>query len=322
MSVYNGAPHLREAIDSVLAQTFTDFEFIIVNDSSTDSSEEIIKSYNDPRIVLLTNETNMGLPYSLNKGIANAKGKYIARMDDDDICFPERFQKQVEFLEQHPQVGVLGTYAQLVGNEGGIRKHSTHSDELKNRMLFSCQFCHPTVFIRKSVLQKNNLQYNTAFTTSQDYELWSRMIGLTEFSTLPETLLKYRVHNKQLSKARQAEQLDNTYKVYAGMLSKIGITEVSLLPLHRRLADFNFVRSEKMEDVVAYLFRLMQGNKTARFFPEPSFGRFISNYFYNICTHSKIGSLKALRLFSKFQFHKTTNVSLARFKIFIRQTLL
>jgi glycosyltransferase involved in cell wall biosynthesis len=120
MSVYNGEKYLRQAIESILQQTYTDFEFIIIDDGSTDSSREIIQSYDDKRIRLVINEQNIGLTKSLNKGIRLAKGEFIARMDADDISLPQRFEKQVAYLDSHPEVGVLGTYANIIDHRGKI----------------------------------------------------------------------------------------------------------------------------------------------------------------------------------------------------------
>ena len=120
MPAYNAEKYITEAIDSILFQTFKDFEFIIINDASTDSTKDIIESYKDPRIKLVNNEQNKGVAKSLNIGISVACGKYIARMDADDIALPERFQKQFDFMEQHPNIDVCGSWAKKTGNENEI----------------------------------------------------------------------------------------------------------------------------------------------------------------------------------------------------------
>lgn len=199
MPAYNGGKYLREAIDSILAQTFTDFEFIIINDGSTDGTKEIILSYDDPRIVYLENEQNSGICVTLNRGIDAARGKYIARMDSDDISLPERFARQVEYMDAHPGIGVLGTDIEVFGE--GITPYvfeQLHTpEECHAGLLFNSCFAHPSVMIRKNVLKENILKYNDDFRGLEDYELWWQISKHSKLNNLPEALLRYRHHKGQ-----------------------------------------------------------------------------------------------------------------------------
>lgn len=200
MSVYNAEKYLREAIESILTQSFTEFEFIIINDKSNDSSLKIIKEYEqeDGRIKLIKNKQNLGLTRSLNKGLSIAKYKYIARMDADDISMCDRFEKQVKFLEKNYDIDILGSYAYDINGKNKIigkrRVPLSHSDILEMLPILS-PLIHPSVMFRKNSLDKTN-GYNENFRTSQDYELWFRAAskGL-KFHNLPEYLLKYRMDN-------------------------------------------------------------------------------------------------------------------------------
>lgn len=196
LPAYNAELYLKEAIDSVLAQTFTDFELIILNDGSMDKTEEIILSYQDSRIVYVKNEKNLGLIGTLNKGMALAKGKYIARMDADDICFPERFSKQVTFLEKNEEYVVCGTSA--------YRFHDDISDRqafnppltdanIRVRLLFNSSFIHPSVMFRASVIRANNLSFNQNFKYAEDYYFWIDLLKCGKGFNLKEKLLYYRV---------------------------------------------------------------------------------------------------------------------------------
>lgn len=298
MSVHNGQKYLRKSIQSILNQTFRDFEFFIIDDKSMDSSAEIIQSFKDERIVCVTNAENLKLAASLNKGLNMAKGKYVARMDDDDIALPVRLEKQVDFLEMHPNVGLLGTYAELFGSKKGVRKHSSINNELKVRTFFSCQFCHPSVMLRRSILHQNNLSYDTSFKTAQDFELWSRLLQYTDFGTLPEILLRYRVHDKQISHSSRSNQVENTKKIYLGMLNRLNIGD-SFIDLHTSLADFDFKREEKeVGKIAAYFSLLISQNEKFKVFPEKSFSKFLSEYFYNIVKTSVSGRLKRVLSFN------------------------
>lgn len=201
MPVYNGSKYLKEAIDSILNQTFTDFEFIIINDGSTDNSEDIILSYNDQRIRYLKNEQNSGICITLNKGLDNALGKYIARMDCDDISFPERLAKQVVYLESHHDVGALGTDIITFG-DGYTDQHFDFVHDCygcKAGLLFATCFAHPAVMLRASIINEHCLRYDDRYRGLEDYELWYRISEYAEMTNLPEALIRYRLHKAQLS---------------------------------------------------------------------------------------------------------------------------
>ena len=195
MPVYNQKEeYLREAIDSILNQTYKDFEFVIVNDGSTNNSEEVILSYSDNRIVYIKQE-NQGVARSLNNGIEIANGEYIARMDSDDISLPERFEKQIKFLDEHPEISILGTWYETFPK---IKITKTPQNVRFTDILNACCICHPSVMMRKADLDKYNLRYNPEF-TSEDYELWSRAVQYLNIQNLPEVLVKYRLHEENIS---------------------------------------------------------------------------------------------------------------------------
>lgn len=304
MSVYNGESYLKDSIDSILNQTFNDFQFIIVNDNSNDSSKEIILSYADERIIYLENKQNIGLASSLNKAIKKAKGIFIARMDDDDIAYADRFRLQVDFLESNPKIGIVGTYANLIGDRTGIRKHDKESDLLKLKSFFSCQFCHPTVMLRKAVLVDNNLNYNEAFTTAQDYELWSRLIRFTDFATIPQILLDYRFHDKQLSSLKRTQQIKNTEIIYANIFEMLRI-EVSAqqVEIHKKLATLSFPIIEfSLSEIGKYIKVLIDANTSNSLVDPIIFNKFMSEYFYNIAKTAKINSIQKILLYRNLRF--------------------
>lgn len=208
MSVYNGEEYLAEAIESILNQTYVDFEFIIINDGSTDAAAEIIHSYDDPRI-RSREQSNIGLTPSLNRGIALARGEYMARMDDDDLSLPERLARQVAFLGAHPEVGVLGTSCRIVDelNDREWEHQVPVSDEeLRRHLVRGNPFVHTSVMVRMSALEAVG-GYDEAFPYSQDYELWVRLAGCTRLANLPEALVVRRLHWGAVSMTRSTELL-------------------------------------------------------------------------------------------------------------------
>lgn len=225
MSVYNGECYLEQAVESILTQTFTDIEFIIIDDGSTDGTGEFLTGYatQDSRITIIRNEPNIGLTKSLNKGLALAQGKYIARMDADDISLPERLARQVHFLETQPEVGVLGTAIQGVDNAGKLhqtRLFPTTSAVLKWRLCFENPIAHPAVMMRREVVKQAN-GYNVEMTTSQDYDLWQRLSGVTRLSNLPEVLLYKRAHNNNVTYTQGDDQRQNAFKISQRMMSEL-----------------------------------------------------------------------------------------------------
>jgi glycosyltransferase involved in cell wall biosynthesis len=193
LPVYNTRPeHLREAIDSILAQTFADFELLILNDCSTNANvEEVVKSYTDPRIVYAVNERNLGISPSRNRLLDMAQGEYLAVMDHDDISLPERFEKQVAFLDAHPDVGIVGCQVWNSVTQKD-RKFPINDNEIKMALMTRCALCHPAVMIRASVLKEHGLRYEEMFSPAEDYALFCRMLKHTNFANLPETLFHYR----------------------------------------------------------------------------------------------------------------------------------
>ncbi|MEA4851608.1 MAG: glycosyltransferase [Paludibacter sp.] len=194
MSVYNGELYLREAIESVLNQTFNDFEFIIVNDGSTDKSIEIINSYTDSRIVIV-NQKNTGLSKALNNGIAIAKGEYIARMDADDISLPDRFEKQIGFLDSHPECVIVGSNAMLIDMYGEFlftSKVSLDWNEIKNVLPYS-PFFHSSVIFRKEIFSQCGGYFEKIKQDFEDRILWNRMSKFGDLRNLEDPLLQYRI---------------------------------------------------------------------------------------------------------------------------------
>ncbi len=213
MAVYDAEKYLREAVESVVAQTLKDCELIVVDDASTDASLAILQSYADPRIRLLRNPTNLGQCVSRNRALAAAQGRYIAVLDADDVALPTRLEKQAQWLDGHPEVGVLGSDAIIIDEEGKERGlwHCAHNDDvdLKWQILFNNPFIHSSVMLRKSVLDQtggysNEEGIRRSFV--EDYELLSRITRCAQSAVVPEILLKYRVHSHGASSRIRAEQ--------------------------------------------------------------------------------------------------------------------
>lgn len=311
MPVYNGERFLRVAIDSILSQSFTLFEFILLNDGSTDESENIILSYKDERIVYVKNERNLGLIATLNNGIELCNGKYIARMDADDISLPDRFKRQFEFMESNSTCAVLGTnYINFFDSfEVNLFGPETN-DEIKTHLLFSCCVCHPSVFIRKESLKKLDVYYNKDYKHVEDYELWTRLIANSTIYNLQVPLLKYRHHTAQVSNTNRIEQINTSNKLRANYLTRSGFSYSNeQLETHNLIgSNAKLTNKNQLQRVNFWLINMLEQNTKLHFANHEVFKKVISKYWIDACGNTNLG-LTAFRLFNKSELSNLTEVS-------------
>lgn len=199
MSVHNGEKYLGEAVESILHQTYRDFEFLIIDDASTDNTLNILQRYEDPRIKIIRNTVNLGLTKSLNIGLGRAKGEFIARMDADDISFPRRLEHQITYLDQHPEIAALGTGAYVINDTGSIDHEIKYSESPTfQELLKGNQFVHGSIVMRKDVLTEVGY-YSDLFQMCQDYELWLRIIKIYPMRNISDILYLRCVHDNCIS---------------------------------------------------------------------------------------------------------------------------
>lgn len=199
MAAYNEEKYIREAIESILNQTYPHFEFIIINDGSTDKTEEVILSFQDARIRYVRNEQNLRLIASLNKGLALAEGKYIARMDSDDISLPDRLQIQVDFMEAHPEIGISGAQLIVFGSENTTMNYPLAHEDLQLRLLITSCFPNNLVIFRNKLVKQYHLAFTEGYHHGEDFKFWTQWLQLTEGANLPDYLVKYRFHASSVS---------------------------------------------------------------------------------------------------------------------------
>lgn len=215
MPAYNAELYIKEAIESILAQTFTDFEFLIYNDGSTDKTHEIISAFNDKRIIYKKMDVNAGYLRFLNEGLVIAKGKYIARMDADDIAMPNRFEEQFKYLEEHPDVGICGSWYQFFGKLNHIHKSSVTFEEVQYSLFFGSALTHPSVMMRNDLLKKYNLKYNPEYYYAEDHYFFAEAASHFRVVSIPKVLLRYRIHSEQIGSVRWQEQFIVKSKIQA-----------------------------------------------------------------------------------------------------------
>lgn len=225
MSVYNGERFLREAVESILEQTFTDFEFIIIDDGSGDGTWDILSEYadSDHRIVLMQNEENIGLAKSLNIGLQIAAGEYIARMDADDISESKRFETQVDFLDAHPSIGALGVNVYVIDEEGNIVEEMgrlSSNDDIMAHILSENQIVHSSLIMRNSVLKEIGC-YDEELTFAQDYDLILRLSNVSKLGNLTDPLHRWRKNlSSGISVTRRQDQIAYRDKIRRDFLER------------------------------------------------------------------------------------------------------
>ncbi len=292
LPAYNSAAFLGEAIQSILDQTYQNWECILINDGSTDVTEEVILSFTDARIKYIKNERNLGLVATLNKGLDIAAGKYIVRMDGDDISLDNRIERQVAFMEANETIGVADcNYYAFDMADGVMVKGYAEPDVHKGILLFNTSLCHPAVIIRKSVLDEHRLRYNSAYKHLEDYELWTRMCKITEISTVPEFLFRYRSHEQQVSQHQfnyQKEQANELRKIY---LTEMGFNlTTEELGYHNLVACNNRINSmEELKGIESWFKKMLEQNKVTQKIKQSALEQVVGKMWWDTCGNTSLG---------------------------------
>ena len=323
MPVYNGEKYMREAIDSILGQTYHDYEFVIINDGSTDGSVKIIQSYRDKRIRFIDNEKNIGISSTLNKGIELATGEYIVRMDSDDISLPTRIEKQVKFMDNYPEVGVCGTWIKYIGVpwrpwRSAIYKYTAKPRDIKARSLFNSGFAHPSVIMRRSLLEKFQLKYDPQHLDAEDYGLWQKCSFCFPLANIPEVLLVYRVHFESMTNSDKNIEFETVQRVNRLSIQNldIGFSPEELLIYRNYPIDF---KPEFLIKFHSWLQRLQKANSLKQVYPEPEFSQALSEEWFSACCRSSGLGIKVWFIFWRMPFSRVAKFGTKRIiKLFLK----
>ena len=313
MPLYNGESHITDAIDSILSQTFKDFELVIINDGSTDSSRALVKSYNDRRIHLIDNQENLGLSASLNLGLNESCGQYIARMDCDDISLPNRLEVQFNFMENNPEITTCGSWVKTIGHRSGqIWNYPMTPDEVKCQLLFECPLAHPTVIFRAKDIRDSHSYYDESYQYSEDYEFWIRLSKQFSLANIGEILLLYRCHNQQFTTQFSNNLRQSSNKLRASQLEYLGVNySTDEVQLHQQIGAWQFQKNRDfIQKTQLWLYKLNLVNQETQIYPQASFSRILGRRWFVVCLTATCLGLWIWKTFWQSPLSSAANLTL------------
>ena len=301
MPVYNASEYIRQAIDSLLQQTFTDFELIVIDDGSTDNSLEIVKSYDDPRIRVLRNECNKGIVFTRNRGLQEMRGRYYAPFDADDIAMPRKYEKQIGFMEKNPAYGLTGTWARHIDSEGKLLKTKWKLDAdacfIPSVQLFRAYFIQSAVVFRKEVLEA--IGYTPGFEIGEDYLVYYQIALKFPCVNLPEYLIHYRIHPGSITQSNPALYRDREFHLYRIIFGTLetDITQREfeiLMYIKYRMAVPSV---PVLRSVESFLLQVLEANDRLKVFEKPCLTHVVMNRWAKSCFNARRFPVKTAWVF-------------------------
>lgn len=293
--IYNSSVYLEESMASILSQTYGNMEVIAIDDGSSDASGKILKKYKDRRVRIVTHAKNRGLVRTLNEGVEKARGKYIVRMDPDDVAEKNRIQKQVEYMETHPEIDILGSWITVFGVHNYLwNVHKSH-EYIEAKLLFENSLPHPALILRKNSLTSSGLRYEEGYAGAEDYMLWSKLAekGL-RFANLQESLLKYRTHERQVGMALRKKQQDSSWLIRKYNIERLGIHPTGKQKeIHQKLASWVPLSTlSEIRKAGKWLEHLMAANNTKKIYSRLAFRKIIGERWTVMCYISAQSNMK------------------------------
>ena len=320
---YNREKYIGDAIESVLAQTYTDFEILLIDDGSTDSTVEIMGSYTDPRLRIIRNEKNLGIPKTRNKGIENARGQYIAMLDSDDRAYPTRLEKQVAFLDRNPDFAQVGSWCRMMDEQGRPLKKTKRQpilpDDIDAQLLFRCSLSNRSIMGRTELLRE--FGYRNDFPRCQDYDLHVKLAKKYKLGNLPECLVYGRIHPEQIT--GQTFDLGDAKKreIVRGQLTELGVqyNETDLDPhlTLSRMRKLQFIPDlQYIQWAENWLQKILKANQKTRRYSQKALESAVGEKWMRACLTAWTGmGLKAYQQFFRSPLRRTA-------AMYIRQSLL
>lgn len=299
MPVRNGAKYIRKAIESILCQTFTDFELLILDDGSTDQTVNIVRSYKDKRIRLIQNDKSLNLAEARQKAVVLSRGKYIAYLDSDDRALPQRLAEQIQFLNKNSDISVVGSWVEIIDEKGNskrtIWKHTSSPDIIPSILLFRNCFTQSSVLLKKECLLTTS--YRSKYWPAPDFDLWARLSQKYKMANIPKVLTYYRVHQENSSMQKQKEIKKCTQLIFSNSLKRFGfmptLEEIKVHDsLERQSEEFT---DEEINNIQIWLLKLHSKNQKTHIYSDKIFERIVADYWFKVFCLSANKGLTSFR---------------------------
>ncbi len=293
--VYNRPQYVREAIESILRQTYSDFELLVIDDGSSDGTGEVVRSYANDRVRLVRHERNLGIPRTRNDGVRLARSEYVAFLDSDDVADPMRLERQVAFLDSHPDYAAVGAWVSWMNADGRpisrVKRKPVSSSEIAALRLLRSGVENSASMARTSILR--DYWHNEAYDVASDYELWARIAARYKLSNLPEVLVCRRLHGGQFTKLKADSVRLARQAIYANQLCQLDVSftteDLERHALLRGMQKRNFTPDRSYVDwTERWLLRLHEANRRTMTYPEPEFSRLLGKLWLRVCWHARL----------------------------------
>ena len=303
LPVFNREKYIRDTLKSLIKQSFTDFELIIIDNASTDNTVSIISEFNDNRICLIKNTENMGIPYARNQGLKIAEGNFIAPFDSDDIALPDKFKKQIDFLQNNPDYGMIGTWVKLIDENGNsINKHwklKSKPDRIPAKLLFRNFFAQPSVVIRKEAIPLQG--YHTSFNIGEDYMMWIEISDKYKTYNIPEYLVLCRIHNSNSSSENKQKLLEYDYKIYLFLFNRlqIEINENNFKLIENIKNNLKISSINLLIEIELFLLTILKKNLSLNIYNHKQLKKEVLNRWFKVCFKARSININFLKVFIK-----------------------
>ncbi|MET4075377.1 glycosyltransferase family A protein [Hymenobacter sp. UYCo722] len=314
LPVYNVAPHIHATIESLLLQTFKNFELLVLDDCSTDNTVEIVRSFVDPRIKLIVNPSNLGRAGTDNAALEYVQGEYIAKMDGDDICHPERLARQVAYLEQHPEVNVVGSFMQNFGASNYLNRYPAKPVDTQVLTLFTLPTGNPSAMLRASLFKQNGLRYDPTLRQTEDYDFCMRYIRELQIATLQEPLIQYRVPPNSQKKNILSERATVSDVVREKFLQdwQLSYSARELMVYNSIAMLKNTLQEISLTEVEMWLQKIVRHNEKKNIFDDLALKRGLGERWFEVCYMHKQSRLNSIRSFYRSSFADYSSVRLGK----------
>lgn len=301
MPVYNSVKYVAEAVESLLSQSFTDFELIIINDASTDASAGVLKNFKDGRIKLINNDQNKGVVFSRNRGLAEARGRFIAQFDSDDVAMPGKFEKQINFLNKNPDFGMVGSWVRMIDSEGKMMKEKwrlpAKPELIQAIMLFRNYFVQSTVVARRDAIPKGG--YKADFDVGEDYMMWIEIAKNYKVWNFPEYLINYRMHGMSIMNLDTNRVKNRVQLIFKELLNELKINVAgNNVDTHEIIKGHDPIENiETLKRIEEHLKLIILQNRRAKVYDEKALKKVVFNRWLKCCYRARTAGFKVAGIF-------------------------